>query len=148
MMLVDKDCWERGCACYDSRIDTDAVNLNKVGWIRAIDEEMVAAHLGIASIDDSYAKAKTKLNSLINWHIATATDPYNNGGYQLQNVNRIRDLVEQAGFYITEKNGQQLTDYAYQVIAECLAFCNDKEALLERFGIHRTNTNNPIDFPK
>jgi hypothetical protein len=147
-MVVDKDCWERGCACYNPRIDTDAVNLDKTGWIRAIDEEMVAAHLGIASIDDSYEGAKYKLNSLINWHIAVATDPNVNGGYELQNVKRIRDLVEQAGFYMTEKNGRQLADFAYQVIAECLPFCNDKEALLKHFGIHQTNTNSPIDFPK
>jgi hypothetical protein len=86
-MLVDKDCWERGCACYNPNIDTDAVNLDKTGWIRAIDEELVAAHLNVASINDSYDVAKYKLNSLINWHIAVATDPATNGGYSLQKVN-------------------------------------------------------------
>lgn len=39
--------------------------LAKRGWIRAIDEAMVGAHLGVAEISDSYADAKRKLNSLI-----------------------------------------------------------------------------------
>jgi hypothetical protein len=62
-------------------------------------------------------------------------------------MTKIKELVEQSGFYMTEKNGQQLADFAYQVIAECLPFCQDKKALLKHFGIHQTNTSNPIDFP-
>ena len=46
-----------------------------VGWLRAVDEEMVCAHLGVAEAEDSYETAKKKLASLIQWHIAVAMDP-------------------------------------------------------------------------
>lgn len=46
-----------------------------VGWLRAVDEEMVCAHLGVADAEDSFETAKKKLASLIQWNIAVATDP-------------------------------------------------------------------------
>lgn len=46
-----------------------------VGWLRAADEEMVCAHLGVAEAEDSYETAKKKLASLIQWNIAVAMDP-------------------------------------------------------------------------
>lgn len=45
------------------------------GWLRAIDEEMVSTHLGTAEPTDSYEDAKRKLNAVIAWHVAAATDP-------------------------------------------------------------------------
>lgn len=53
------------------------------GWHRAVDEEMVLTHLGVADPSDSYETAKKKLNDLIAWHVAVATDPAVNGGYVL-----------------------------------------------------------------
>lgn len=53
------------------------------GWHRAADEEMVLTHLGVADLSDSYETAKKKLNDLIAWHVAVATDPAVNGGYVL-----------------------------------------------------------------
>lgn len=53
------------------------------GWHRAVDEEMVLTHLGISDPSDSYETAKKKLNDLIAWHVAVATDPAVNGGYVL-----------------------------------------------------------------
>jgi len=53
------------------------------GWHRAVDEEMVLTHLGVADLSDSYETAKKKLNDLIAWHVAVATDPAVNGGYVL-----------------------------------------------------------------
>ena len=44
------------------------------GWLRAIDEEMVMTHLGVANAEDTYNEAKRKLNQLICWHIQVATD--------------------------------------------------------------------------
>ena len=38
-------------------------------WIRAIDEAMVGAHIGVANIGDDYGTAKEKLNSLICWSV-------------------------------------------------------------------------------
>lgn len=53
------------------------------GWLRAVDEELVNTHLGVANASDSYEEAKKKLNALICWHTAVATDPAVNGGYRL-----------------------------------------------------------------
>lgn len=53
------------------------------GWLRAVDEALVAAHIGIASESDDYDTAKRKLNALIDWHVAVATDPDVNGGRKL-----------------------------------------------------------------
>lgn len=51
------------------------------GWPRAVDEEMVCAHLGVANACDSYEDAKKKLNELICWHVSVAIDPSVNGGW-------------------------------------------------------------------
>lgn len=53
------------------------------GWLRAVDEALVVTHLGVANADDSYEDAKRKLNELICWHVAVATDPAVNGGFKL-----------------------------------------------------------------
>lgn len=53
------------------------------GWLRAVDEELVNTHLGVAKHTDSYQTAKYKLNQLICWHLEVATDPKTNGGYRL-----------------------------------------------------------------
>ena len=36
---------------------------------------------------------------------------------------RIQELVEQAGFYMTEKNGQALAQFAELIVRECIAIC-------------------------
>jgi len=33
MTLIDKACYERGCACYDSRIDRDGVEVVQREWV-------------------------------------------------------------------------------------------------------------------
>ena len=53
------------------------------GWIRAIDEALVVAHLGVANASDTYEQAKAKLDSLIGLHVDIATDPAVNGGWKL-----------------------------------------------------------------
>lgn len=57
------------------------------GWLRAIDEALVVAHLGVANTSDTYEQAKAKLDSLIGFHVDAATDPAVNGGWQLVPVN-------------------------------------------------------------
>jgi hypothetical protein len=54
------------------------------GWLIAADEELVCAHLGVAELSDSFETAKVKLKTLIDWHVAVATDPAVNGGFSLQ----------------------------------------------------------------
>lgn len=58
-------------ATYPPQAREDA---QPVGWLRAADEEMVCAHLGVAEAGDSYETAKKKLASLIQWNIAVAMD--------------------------------------------------------------------------
>ena len=53
------------------------------GWLRAIDEALVVAHIGVANERDTYEQAKAKLNNLIGFHVDVATDPAVNGGWKL-----------------------------------------------------------------
>lgn len=62
-------------------------------WLRAIDEALVAAHLGIASGSDDYDTAKRKINALIDWHVAVALDPAVNGGRQLVTVEPTPEML-------------------------------------------------------
>ena len=65
------------------------------GWLRAVDEAMVCSHLGIAGANDDYESAKKKLNALICWNIAVATDPAVNGGYKLVPTEPTKEMIEQ-----------------------------------------------------
>ena len=38
-MIVDKACFERGCACYDDRVDGPGVEVVKKEWVGLTDEE-------------------------------------------------------------------------------------------------------------
>ena len=53
------------------------------GWLRAIDEALVVAHIGVANAGDTYEQAKAKLDNLIGLHVDVATDPAVNGGWKL-----------------------------------------------------------------
>ena len=53
------------------------------GWLRAIDEALIVAHIGVANESDTYEQAKVKLNNLICFHADIATDPAVNGGWKL-----------------------------------------------------------------
>ena len=52
------------------------------GWLRAIDEALVVAHIGVANESDTYEQANVKLNNLIGFHVDVATDPAVNGCYK------------------------------------------------------------------
>lgn len=65
------------------------------GWLRAVDEAMVGSHLGVADASDSYEVAKKKLNDLICWNVAVATDPAVNGGWQLVPVEPTHSMIVQ-----------------------------------------------------
>lgn len=53
------------------------------GWLRAIDEALVTAHIGVANAHDTYEQAKAKLDNLLGFHVDVATDPDVNGGWKL-----------------------------------------------------------------
>ena len=38
-MLVSKECYERGCSCYDDRVDKDPVKVVKREWVGLTKEE-------------------------------------------------------------------------------------------------------------
>ena len=52
------------------------------GWLRAIDEALIVAHIGVANAGDTYEQAKAKLDNLIGFHVDVATDPAVNGGLE------------------------------------------------------------------
>lgn len=53
------------------------------GWLRAIDEALVTTHIGVANANDTYEQAKSKLDSLIGFHVDVAIEPTVNGGWKL-----------------------------------------------------------------
>jgi len=64
-----------------------------IPWVRVIDDAMICSHLGVADEFDEYNTAHKKLNDLISWNIAVATDPATNGGYKLEKIKRRSALV-------------------------------------------------------
>jgi hypothetical protein len=47
MTLIDKACYERGCACYDPRVDLDNIEVVQREWVGLTDDE----RLEVAEID-------------------------------------------------------------------------------------------------
>lgn len=74
------------------------------GWLRAIDEALIVAHLGVANVDDTYEQAKAKLDSLVGLHVDVATDPAVNGGWKLVPVEPTKKMVK-ACAYMLEYRG-------------------------------------------
>ena len=64
------------------------------GWLRAIDEALVVAHIGVANESDTYEQAKVKLDNLISLHIDEATDPAVNGGWKLVPIEPTETLYQ------------------------------------------------------
>jgi hypothetical protein len=62
-------------------------------WLRVIDEELIASHLGCIHEDDTYETAKRKMQTIINWNVSVATDPSTNGGYVLVPVEQAIKVV-------------------------------------------------------
>jgi hypothetical protein len=40
-MIVDKACWERGCACHDTRVDGEGVEVVKKEWVGLTRDEVL-----------------------------------------------------------------------------------------------------------
>ena len=64
------------------------------GWLRAIDEALVVAHIGVANANDTYEQAKAKLDNLIGLHVDVATDPAVNGGWKLVPLEPTYEMLE------------------------------------------------------
>jgi hypothetical protein len=43
MTMIDINCWERGCACYDSRIADETVEVVRREWVGLTDEQFAEA---------------------------------------------------------------------------------------------------------
>jgi hypothetical protein len=42
MTIIDRGCWERGCACYDSRVADETVDVvEKREWVNLTSEEIL-----------------------------------------------------------------------------------------------------------
>ena len=64
------------------------------GWLHAIDEALVTAHIGVANAHDTYEQAKAKLDNLIGFHVDVATDPAVNGGWKLMPVEPTEEVYQ------------------------------------------------------
>ena len=62
MTMIDINCWERGCACYDSRITDETVEVVRREWVGLTDEEIEKMGLGnyIKVVRETEAKLKEK----------------------------------------------------------------------------------------
>jgi hypothetical protein len=67
MTMIDIGCWERGCACYDSRIKDETVEVVRRKWVGLTPEEeeeiITKAHSGAGwrfYIREAEAKLKEK----------------------------------------------------------------------------------------
>ena len=82
-------CHEQHEACgrviTDDRPPKPTSNIPE-GWLRAVDEALVTAHIGVANESDTYEQAKVKLNNLICFHADIASNPAVNGGYKLMPI--------------------------------------------------------------
>lgn len=86
---IDEALAEHGLHLYEKHTQKSLASLldyqpktEPIGWLRAVDEEMVSTHLGVADITDSYEDAKRKLKALICWHVDVSHDPKVNGSAQ------------------------------------------------------------------
>lgn len=68
------------------------------GWLRAIDEALVVAHIGVANASDTYEQAKAKLDNLIGCHVDVATDPAVNGGWRLVPIEPTPGMIDAAEY--------------------------------------------------
>jgi len=68
---------------YERMVEQSNAQHVPEGWLRAIADALIAAHIGVASAEDSYEVAKRKLDALIGFHVDVATDPAVNGGWKL-----------------------------------------------------------------
>lgn len=56
-VIVDKGCFERGCACYDDRVDKDGVEVVKREWTNLTDEEIGRIYKAGWSNNQEFARA-------------------------------------------------------------------------------------------
>lgn len=64
-------------------------------WQKAVDQQRVMAHIGIAADGVTDKEAAQQLAELIDWHVRVATDPAVNGGFVLMPV-KMTNEVERA----------------------------------------------------
>ena len=64
-MIADEGCWERGCACHDSRDSPGVELVRKREWVGLTDEEITELRLktfdAVATNYESYRAIEAKL---------------------------------------------------------------------------------------
>ena len=61
MSIVDRGCWERGCASYDERVDKDGIEVVKKEWVGLTKEEFEQAVDGLEDLEDCWTQIEAKL---------------------------------------------------------------------------------------
>jgi hypothetical protein len=66
-MIADEACWERGCACHDSRDSPGVELVKKREWVGLTDEEITELRLktfdAVATNYESYRAIEAKLKA-------------------------------------------------------------------------------------
>ena len=66
-MITDEACWERGCACHDSRDSPGVELVKKREWVGLTDEEITELRLktfdAVATNYESYRAIEAKLKA-------------------------------------------------------------------------------------
>ena len=97
------------------------------GWLRAIDEALVTAHIGVANAHDTYEQAKAKLDNLIKFHVDVATDPAVNGWLKLMpdgweaNLLIVEHAMRMNNWDWNSNTSDDLKRSAYKIISKLLA---------------------------
>ena len=60
-MILDRGCFERGCACYDERVDKDGIEVIKKEWVGLTKEEFEQAVDGLEDLEDCWTQIEAKL---------------------------------------------------------------------------------------
>ncbi len=60
-MILDRGCFERGCACYDERVDKDGIEVVKKEWVGLTKEEFEQAVDGLEDLEDCWTQIEAKL---------------------------------------------------------------------------------------
>ena len=60
------------------------------------------------------------------------------------NSNRIKELVEQAGFYMTEKNGAALAEFAELIVKDCIRIGGPEDSYRDEWFNAKADSVNKI----
>lgn len=74
-------------------------------WQKAVDQQRIIAHIGVAADGVTDEEAAQQLAELIDWHVRVATDPAVNGGFVLVPVEPTEEMKRRGTFHVSNPCG-------------------------------------------